>query len=60
MTPNDQAIEAAAAKVLMSNTFNYSWDSLSDAPLATFDIMEDDELFCRGIVFSLGTPENKP
>lgn len=30
-----------------------SWLIKSDIPHATFDVMEDDELFCRGIVFAL-------
>lgn len=30
-----------------------SWLITSDIPHATFDILEDGELFCRGIVFSL-------
>ncbi|WP_102323888.1 hypothetical protein [Komagataeibacter saccharivorans] len=30
-----------------------SWLIKSDVPHETFDIMEDDQLFCRGIVFAL-------
>lgn len=30
-----------------------SWLIATDIPHATFDIMEDGELYCRGIVFSL-------
>jgi hypothetical protein len=30
-----------------------SWLIEADVPAATFDIMEDGELFCRGIVFEL-------
>lgn len=28
-----------------------SWEIISSIPHETFDIMEDDEIFCRGIVF---------
>ena len=31
----------------------YSWTYETDIPHATFDIMEDGEKFCRGIVFEL-------
>lgn len=31
----------------------YSWTYATDIPHATFDIMEDGEKFCRGIVFSV-------
>lgn len=31
----------------------YSWKYETDEPHASFDIMEDDEKFCRGIVISL-------
>lgn len=32
---------------------NASWSYKTDIPHSTFDIYEDDELYCRGIVFSL-------
>jgi hypothetical protein len=32
---------------------NVSWSYLTDIPHKTFDIMEDGEIYCRGIVFSL-------
>ena len=32
---------------------NTSWAFRTEIPHATFDVMEGDELFCRGIVFSL-------
>lgn len=32
---------------------NASWAFRTEIPHATFDVMEGDELFCRGIVFSL-------
>lgn len=31
-----------------------SWSYKTDIPHVTFDIMEDGELYCRGIVFRLG------
>ncbi len=31
----------------------YSWTYKTDIPHATFDIMEDGEKFCRGIVFDI-------
>lgn len=31
----------------------YAWTYKTDIPHATFDIMEDGEKFCRGIVFAL-------
>lgn len=31
----------------------YSWTYETDIPHATFDIMEDGEKYCRGIVFSM-------
>lgn len=30
-----------------------SWDYVTDIPHATFDVREDDEIYCRGIVFRL-------
>ena len=32
---------------------DYSWTFKTDIPHATFDVMEDGEKFCRGIVFAL-------
>lgn len=32
---------------------NISWTFKTDIPHATFDIMEDGDVFCRGIVFSI-------
>jgi hypothetical protein len=31
----------------------YSWTYKTDIPHATFDIFEDGEKFCRGIVFDI-------
>lgn len=33
---------------------DYSWTYKTDIPHATFDIMEDGEKYCRGIVFEAG------
>ena len=35
----------------------YSWTYKTDIPHATFEIVEDGEKFCRGIVFSLADME---
>lgn len=32
---------------------HYSWTFATDIPHATFEVLEGDEKFCRGIVFSL-------
>lgn len=32
----------------------YSWTFKTDIPHATFEVMEDGEHYCRGIVFDLG------
>lgn len=31
----------------------YSWTYKTDIPHATFDVLDDDEKFCRGIVFEI-------
>jgi hypothetical protein len=36
---------------------DYSWTYKTDIPHATFDIMEDGEKYCRGIVFELKSLE---
>lgn len=35
------------------NEENYSWTYKTDIPHATFDIYDDGEKFCRGIVFEM-------
>lgn len=35
------------------NRDNISWQYETDIPHATFEIMEDGEIYCRGIVFSI-------
>ena len=38
---------------------DYSWGYKTDIPHETFDIMEDDEPYCKGIVFYLKDPKPK-
>jgi hypothetical protein len=40
-------------KALWCNEDNYSWTYETTIPHATFDILEDDEKYCRGIVFDI-------
>jgi len=35
----------------------YSWTYTTDIPHATFDVMEDGEVYCRGMVFRLSDAE---
>ena len=37
-----------------------AWTYKTDIPHATFDIMEDDEVYCRGIVFDMDSVKNNP
>jgi hypothetical protein len=46
--PKSQSIEAQ-----WCNEGSYSWTYKTDGPHKTFDIVEDGENYCRGIVFSL-------
>jgi hypothetical protein len=46
--PNAKPIEA-----LWCKEDGYSWTYKTDIPHATFEVMEDGEHYCRGIVFSL-------
>jgi len=57
---NDNCPHFAKAKVLAPTVHalwceedGFSWTYLTDIPHETFLIMEDDETYCRGIVFSL-------
>jgi len=45
---------------LWCNEEPYSWTFSTPIPHATFDVMEDGEKFCRGIVFSLAEMFAKP
>lgn len=44
--------KAAKIEALWCNE-GYSWTYKTDIPHATFDIMEEGEKYCRGIVFSM-------
>lgn len=48
-----EAKNAASKVVAVWDQDGYSWTYETDIPHATFDIMEDGEKYCRGIVFSL-------
>lgn len=44
---------AKLLKVIWCEEDGYSWTYEFDLPYATFDIMDDGEKYCRGIVFSM-------
>ena len=46
-------LEAAATIEAVWNTEGYSWVYKTAIPHATFEVVEDGEKFCRGIVFAL-------
>ncbi|WP_122867923.1 hypothetical protein [Pseudomonas viridiflava] len=57
---DDEIVEYAARKksamtieALWCKETGYSWTYKTDIPHATFEVMEDGEHYCRGIVFSL-------
>jgi hypothetical protein len=45
--------ECALIVALWCSDGDYSWTYYTDIPHATFEILEDDEPYCRGIVFDL-------
>lgn len=50
---NNLSFELPKVKIIAEwypNDLKCAWRIKSDLPHATFDIMEDDELYCRGIV----------
>jgi len=47
--PNARKIEA-----LRANEPGYTWTYKTDIPHETFEIVEDGEPYCRGIVFNIG------
>jgi len=54
------SLVAKQCKTVKGKFTNEGWRFETDIPHATFDIMEDGSLFCRGIVFSLSDcPEVK-
>jgi hypothetical protein len=46
-------MHAKSIEALWCDEENVSWTFRTDIPHETFEIMEDDEVFCRGIVFRL-------
>ncbi|MCK0547871.1 hypothetical protein KJW28_09250 [Pseudomonas syringae pv. aptata] len=44
---------AKAIEALWCKETGYSWTYQTDIPHATFEVLEDGEHYCRGIVFSL-------
>lgn len=54
-TAADYLVRKGNAKEITANwdTDGYSWTYTTDIPHATFDILEDGEKYCRGIVFSV-------
>lgn len=56
-----QREKAATIKALWCAEDGYSWTFETEIPHATFDIVEDGEPYCRGIVFALAdVSEVKP
>lgn len=53
--PKTKVIEA-----LWCKEGDYTWAYKTDIPHAIFDILDDDEMYCRGIVFSLDELEPTP
>ena len=49
----DKADKCARLEAVWCDGDEYSWTYKTDIPHATFDVMEDGEKFCRGIVFSV-------
>lgn len=47
-------LETATKIKAVWNSDGYSWTYETDMPHAVFDILEDGEKYCRGIVFNLG------
>lgn len=46
--------QALTIDALWCEVDGYSWTFSTDIPHAGFDVMEDGETYCRGIVFDLG------
>lgn len=44
---------AKSIKAIWNNKENPSWEYETDIPHETFDILEDGEVYCKGIVFSM-------
>lgn len=56
------AEQAAASKIDAgwAKLDDYSWSFTTSIPHATFEVTEDDENYCRGIVFSLADVPAEP
>lgn len=50
ITREEEALAKAHGLVVV---FGYSWIYQTDIPHATFEIVEGDDPYCRGIVFAL-------
>ena len=48
-----EAVKKCAELVTIWDKDGYSWQYQTEIPHATFDIFEDGEKFCRGIVFEI-------
>lgn len=51
--------KAVVIEALWCKEGDYSWTYKTDIPHATFEIMEDKEHYCRGIVFALSDVKSK-
>lgn len=52
--PNYKRVQSEAKTIeALWDVEGYSWKYKTDIPHSTFDILEGDELFCQGIVFSI-------
>jgi hypothetical protein len=47
------AAKCASVELVWSDVNGYSWTYKTDLPHATFDIVEGEEKYCRGIVFEI-------
>ena len=50
----ERKAKARTITALWSKVPGYSWTYKTDIPHETFEIVEDGELYCRGIVFNIG------
>lgn len=49
----DQVCTGAKIKAQWCATYDYSWTYETDVPHSSFDIVEDGQKYCRGIVISI-------
>ena len=50
----ERKAKARTITALFANEPGYTWTYKTDIPHETFEIVEDGELYCRGIVFNIG------